>query len=48
MAYFLCVLRLAPDYENIEIGIGNEILMKAISKVLLYLIFCEASGRSVG
>ncbi len=33
ITYYFCILRLAPDYANIELGVGNEILLKAISKV---------------
>lgn len=37
MTYFLCILKLTPDYIPSELGIGNEILTKSISKI---------SGRS--
>lgn len=37
MTYYLCILKLAPDYIPSETGIGNEILTKSISKI---------SGRS--
>ena len=33
MAYYLCILKTAPDYVPSELGIGNEILTKSISKV---------------
>ena len=32
MAYYVCILKIAPDYEVNELGIGKEILLKAISK----------------
>lgn len=38
MAYYVCILKIAPDYELNELGVGKEILMKAISK---------SSGREV-
>jgi hypothetical protein len=31
--YYLCVLKLSPDYDNRELGIGGGILVKAISRV---------------
>lgn len=37
MSYYLCILKTAPDYVPSELGIGNEILTKTISKI---------SGRS--
>jgi len=38
LAYYFCILKIAPDYEPQNmLGIGNEILVKAIAK---------ASGRS--
>lgn len=30
--YWLSVLKVGPDYERYELGIGKEILMKSISK----------------
>lgn len=30
--YWLSILKIGPDYERYELGIGKEILMKAISK----------------
>ncbi|EGR33971.1 hypothetical protein IMG5_028790 [Ichthyophthirius multifiliis] len=30
-AYMFCILKVAPDYEQNELGIGQEILLKAIS-----------------
>lgn len=32
MAYYFSILKIAPDYELNELGVGKEILMKAISK----------------
>jgi len=31
-SYYFCILKIAPDYEVNELGIGKEILLKAISK----------------
>jgi GMP synthase PP-ATPase subunit len=31
-AYYFCTLRLAPDYICKEIGIGDQIIIKALSK----------------
>jgi hypothetical protein len=31
-AYYFCTLKIAPLYEQNELGIGREILMKSISK----------------
>lgn len=33
MTYYLCILKIAPDYVPSELGIGNEILTKSISKI---------------
>lgn len=30
--YWLSILKIGPDYEKNELGIGKEILLKAISK----------------
>ena len=30
-AYFLCILKIAPDYKSLELGVGNETIMKAIA-----------------
>ncbi|EAS02727.1 DNA ligase I, ATP-dependent protein (macronuclear) [Tetrahymena thermophila SB210] len=30
-AYMFCILKIAPDYESNELGVGREILQKAIS-----------------
>ncbi|SCV74763.1 BQ2448_7792 [Microbotryum intermedium] len=35
---YLCINRLAPDYESIELGIGESLLMKAI---------CQSTGRKM-
>ena len=37
MAYYFCILKVAPDYELNELGIGREIIIKIISSI---------SGRS--
>lgn len=37
MTYYLCILKLTPDYIPSELGIGNEILVKSVAKI---------SGRS--
>ncbi|KAI0825099.1 ATP-dependent DNA ligase [Trametes gibbosa] len=37
-AVYLCINRLCPDYEGIELGIGESLLIKAIS---------ESTGRSL-
>ena len=37
-AYYFCILKLAPDYENLQMGVGVGILVKCIGRV---------SGRSV-
>jgi len=29
---YLCINRLSPDYEGIELGIGESLLIKAISE----------------
>ena len=33
MTYYLCILKTTPDYVPSELGVGNEILMKSISKI---------------
>ena len=33
MTYYLCILKIAPDYVPSELGIGNEIMTKSISKI---------------
>ena len=38
MVYSLCILKIAPDWMGIEMGIGDSILMKSISSIV---------GRSV-
>lgn len=35
---YLCLNKLAPDYEGLELGVGDMVLMKAIS---------QATGQSV-
>ncbi|KDE04709.1 hypothetical protein MVLG_04848 [Microbotryum lychnidis-dioicae p1A1 Lamole] len=35
---YLCINRLAPDYESIELGIGESLLLKAI---------CQSTGRKM-
>lgn len=33
MCYYLCILKVTPDYVPSETGIGNEILVKTVSKI---------------
>ena len=28
--YYFCILRIAPDYEHNELGIGKEIIKKSL------------------
>ncbi len=37
-AYYFCILKIAPDYEQNDLGVGKEILKKAIS---------QSSGRDI-
>jgi hypothetical protein len=32
MGYWLSVMKIGPDYEKNELGIGKEILIKAVAK----------------
>lgn len=32
MVYYLCTMRLAPDYLGQETGVGEAIIVKAISR----------------
>jgi DNA ligase 1 len=37
-SYYFCILKIAPDYEGNDLGVGKEILMKALA---------SSSGREV-
>jgi len=31
-AYFFCILKIAPDYEHNELGIGDSLILEALEK----------------